>query len=127
MDASNDRARAAPDFRPPPVSDRSFTPRELHLKAISVADQLDRLAAASRDGVPIRGREVEIVVAAAAQLRRRVVETAQDPVHTGAQALADLDAARVQVVRALELAVELADRVPVAGRAGRGGPPPPAG
>lgn len=108
--------------RPPPasgakrpsdsVADRHLTPHELHQKAVSVLDQLDRIAVSWRAGTVPSAREVDVVTRAAAELRRRI-EDARERLHdAGPTALHHLSAARALVARAIELVDDLAAEHP---------------
>lgn len=90
------------------MSHRFLSPHELHQKAISVLDQLDRIAADWREGRMPTAREIDVVTRAAADLRRRIEDARERLPDAGPTALHHLSAARTLVARAIRLVEELA-------------------
>lgn len=108
------------------MPDRFLTPHELHQKAISVLDQLERIAADWREGRIPSAAEIDVVTRAAVDLRRHV-EVARDRMpDAGPTALDHLSGARARVADAIGIVCRLAEEhpgwVPVLPR-GRLGPP----
>jgi hypothetical protein len=85
------------------VTDRSFTPHELHQKAISVLDQLERIDADWRAGRVPRVAEIDIVTTAVTALRARIEESARGRHGRGPEALVQLEAARARVAEAIRI------------------------
>ncbi|MEV4422604.1 hypothetical protein AB0L40_21900 [Patulibacter sp. NPDC049589] len=111
------------------MPDRSLTPHELHQKAISVLDQLERLAV-DRSSQPVPAAEIDVVTTAARDLRRRIDEAALTDPDGGAAALRHLEEARRRILEAIELVDRLAGDVsssPVAQRSEDSGPVPDPG
>jgi hypothetical protein len=94
------------------VSDRILTPHELHQKAISVLDQLERIAHDWRRGRLPALEEIDVVTVAVVELRGRIEATARDASDAGPAALEHLAGARRRIVEAQRLVRELAVRPP---------------
>lgn len=94
------------------MPDRYLSPHELHQKAISVLDQLDRIAVSWRAGTVPSAREVDVVTRAAAGLRHRIEEARVGLPDAGPAALHHLTAARALVARAIEIVDALAAEHP---------------
>lgn len=115
------------------MPDRIFTPHELHQKAISVLDQIERLAVDWRRGAVPAAAEIDVVTASVAELRAHVERTALELSAGDAVAAQHLAAARSRVGQALGLVDALIREDPGAAQRPRtpatraDGPPPPAG
>lgn len=94
------------------MPDRYLSPHELHQKAISVLDQLDRIAVDWRAGVVPSVREVDVVTRSAASLRRRIEDARDRLPDAGPTAVHHLAAARALVAHAIEIVDELAAEQP---------------
>jgi hypothetical protein len=90
------------------VSDRILTPHELHQKAISVLDQLERIADDWRRGRLPAVEEIDVVTVAVVELRGRIEATARATTDAGPAALEHLAGARRRIVAAQRLVRELA-------------------
>lgn len=88
------------------MPDRPLTPHELHQKAISLLDQLERVAEAWRRGRTPTAEEVDRITTGVTALRARVEDTARLQ-EAGAPTLAHVSGARRRVGEALALVDEL--------------------
>lgn len=109
-----------------PVPDRSLTPHELHQKAISVLDQLERIAAGWQAGTIPAADEIDVVTRSAVDLRRAIEGARERMPDAGPTALHHLAAARLRVLEAIRIVCALADdhpdRVSALPREGYGSP-----
>jgi hypothetical protein len=94
------------------VTDRSFTPHELRQKAISVLDQLERLAADWRHGHVPAAAEIDIVTESVVVLRARIAQASGQLPAADREALEHLEGARARVLDAVELVHALAEEHP---------------
>jgi hypothetical protein len=112
------------------LPDPSLTPHELHQKAISVLDQLERIAADWAAGRVPSAVEIDVVTRAAVELRRHIEAARTGLPDAGPAALHHLVGAREQVAEAIRIVLRLADEhpgwVPAVPR-GRVDPPGPEG
>lgn len=102
------------------MPDRSLTPHELHQKAISVLDQLERIAVEWRSGIVPSPGEIDVITSAVTALRARTEDVARETPDTGRSAIENLSGARRRIAEAIRLVDELAaehpGRVPVVPR-----------
>lgn len=94
------------------MPDRTFTPHELHQKAISVLDQLERIAADWRRGRIPAAAEIDVVTTAVAELRGHVERAVRGSTRADATAVEHLQGARRCVADALDLVDALAREHP---------------
>ncbi|MDO9409658.1 hypothetical protein [Patulibacter sp.] len=94
------------------MPDRTFTPHELHQRAISVLDRIELIAAHWRRGRLPAAADVDAVAAAVVDLRTQVERTALAVTEADPAAEAHLSAALLRIADAIRLVDRLAQEHP---------------